>query len=171
MKLALNLCVVINPYIKRILNLLGDQDPIQVLKMTPERLEYHLLSFSTADLARSYAPGKWSASDIFCHYADVEMVMGFRFRQVISTLRYAPEGFDQDVWAGRYGRLEPSLALDAFRGLRAWNMSLFASFDMEDWNKEVIYHFKGIETVDDMVRFLAGHDLNHLEQLEKIAQL
>ena len=149
--------------------LLGPRDPIEVLTATLERLEHYLLSFSVDDLERSYAPGKWTAAEIFCHYADVELGLGYRFRQAISKIKYTPDVFDQDVWAMRYRRLEPSLALETFRGLRAWNLSLFATFDMQDWNRNVNYTFAGVETVDDMVRLLAGHDLNHLAQLDAIA--
>ena len=160
----------VDPYVNRIFELLGDHDPIEVLKATPQNLESYLLNFAPADFERSYAPGKWSTTEIFCHYVDVEIALAFRFRQTVASLSYAPESFDQDVWAQRYGRLEPSLALDAFKGLRMWNLSLFAGFDMQDWNKEVNYTFAGIETVDDMVRLLAGHDLNHLRQLERVAR-
>jgi hypothetical protein len=41
---------------------------------------------------------------------------------------------------------------------------------MQDWSKEVRYSFEGIDSIDHMVRFLAGHDLNHLAQLEQISR-
>lgn len=159
-----------DPYVERIFDLLGTNDPITVLETTPEQLEHYLNLFSPHDLGLSYASGKWTVSELFCHYADVELGLGFRFRQAVATVNYTPQSFDQDIWAARYGRLEPSLALETFRALRAWNLALFSTFDMEDWNCTVNYPFAGIDTVDDMVRFLAGHDLNHLKQLESVAQ-
>lgn len=157
-----------DPYISRIMATLGDLDPIQVLETTPLRLEGLLERYSEADLKRSYAPGKWTAREILAHLADVEIGLGFRFRQVLAEDAHRPQPFDQDLWAARYGRLDPSLAVDAFRALRAWNLALFASFDMDDWLRPVDYPFAGVDTVDMMVRFLAGHDLNHLGQLERI---
>lgn len=159
-----------HPYIERIFTILANREPIAVLESTAEQLEHYLSLFSPSDLALSYAAGKWNARDIFCHYADVEIGLGFRFRQAIAQENYTPQSFDQDVWATRYGRLEPSLAVATFNSLRAWNLALFSSFTMEDWNRQVNYPFAGIDTVDDMVRFLAGHDLNHLQQLATIAQ-
>ena len=155
---------------KRILSTLGDLDPITVLETTPTVLEGYLLSFFETDFERSYAPGKWSAQEILAHLADVELGLGFRFRQVLAEDNHKPQPFDQDLWATRYARFEPSLSVETFRALRAWNLALFASFDIADWNRAVDYPFEGIDTVDMMVRFLAGHDLNHLGQLKTIAQ-
>lgn len=158
-----------HPYIERILRGLGEQDPIEVLGATPLKLETYLIGFFESDWERSYAPGKWSAQEIMAHLADVELGLGFRFRQALSLDGYQPESFDQDAWAARYRRLAPALSFETFRALRAWNLALFASFDLHDWGKEVRYPFAGIDSVDMMVRFLAGHDLNHLAQLEAIA--
>ena len=159
-----------HPYIERILGKLGERDPITVLETTPLLLEGYLNAFFETDFERSYAPGKWTAQDILAHLADAELGLGFRFRQAVTLANYTPDAFDQDLWAKRYKRLEPALAFETFRALRAWNLALFATFDLEDWNREVDYPFEGIGTVDEMVRFLAGHDLNHLEQLEHIAK-
>lgn len=159
-----------HPYLSRIFDLLGERDPITVLQATPARLEQLLEALGPGGLERSYAPGKWPARDIYAHLADCELGLGFRFRQALAIDGYTAESFDQDVWAERYARLDPALALDAFRGLRGWNLALFAGFDLHDWGREVRYPFEGIDTVDAMVRFLAGHDLNHLAQLETIAE-
>ena len=159
-----------DPYVERIFALLDGEDPITVLETTPKLLEGYLARFFEPELERSYAEGKWSVQEILAHFADVELGLGYRFRQALVEERYQPEPFDQDLWARRYKRLEPSLAVETFRALRTWNLALFATFDLEDWNCKVDYTFAGVETVDDMVRFLAGHDLNHLAQLEQVAQ-
>lgn len=158
----------IHPYIERTLSLLGDRDPIRVLEATPARLEDFLENTLPGDLERSYAPGKWSAREIFGHFADVELGLGFRFRQALAEPRHRPQFIDQDAWAQRYERLDPALAVECFRALRRWNLALFATFDLQDWLKPVDYLYAGVDSVDGMVRFLAGHDLNHLAQLERI---
>ena len=161
----------LDPYIERILGMLGDRDPLSVLERTPQRIEALFASFGEGDLERSYAPDKWNAREIIAHLADVELGLGFRFRQAVAEENYRPQPFDQDLWARRYARLEPSLAVETFRALRAWNLALFTTFELIDWNKHVDYPFAGIDTVDAMVHFLAGHDLNHLEQLDTITRL
>jgi uncharacterized damage-inducible protein DinB len=159
-----------NPYIQRILGYLGDQEPISVLQQTPGRLEHFLEILSPADFERSYEAGKWTARQILAHMADVEMLLGYRFRQALSEPQHVIQPMDQDTWATRYKKLEPSLSVETFRALRSWNLTLFSTFGLEDWNREAYHPERGTETVDLMVSFLAGHDLNHLQQLEQIAK-
>jgi hypothetical protein len=157
-----------NPYIERILSYLGNQDPIAVLQQTPSKLENLLESLT--DFEVSYEEGKWTAREILAHMADVELLMGYRLRQAVSEPNYVIQVMDQDTWAKRYKKLEPSLSVETFRALRSWNLALFSTFGLEDWNKETMHPERGKETVDLMVSFLAGHDLNHLRQLEQIAR-
>lgn len=156
-----------NPYVARMLELLGDQDPILVLTATPTRLETLLLRLGD-DVDRPYAPGKWDARHILAHLADVELGVGFRVRQMVAGVETL-QPFDQDAWAAPYGRLEPTTALETFRALRAWNLARYASFTFEDWLREVHHPERGPFSVDLSVRVSAGHDLNHLRQLEQIA--
>ena len=155
-------------YTERILAMLGDEDPIKVLENTPRALETLLESLGEYRMGLSYAPGKWTAREILCHLADVELGKSFRIRQMLAG---APvQLFDQDRWAERYGRLEPSLAVETFRALRAWNLTLFASFDLHDWLTEALHPERGPVSLDLEVRYMAGHDLNHLAQLQMIAE-
>ena len=159
-----------HPYIEKILATLEDRDPIAVLEATPLRLEEISAGFDHDDFQRSYAPGKWTAREVLAHLADCEIGLGFRFRQALAEENHQVQPFDQDLWARRYARFDPALALDAFSGLRRWNLTLFTTFDLNDWLRPVRYSFEGIDNVDTMVRFLAGHDLNHLAQLEQIGK-
>lgn len=155
-------------YLQRILDTLGDNDPIEVLGTTPQRLVALLEAMTPADLDRSYAPGKWDARHVFAHLADVELGTGFRLRQTLSQPGIELPAFDQDLWARRYRRADAALAVEAFRGLRAWNLALLATLSLDDWLAEGYHPERGFESVDVMVRFLAGHDLNHLSQLDAI---
>lgn len=155
-----------NPYVARMLELLGEQDPILVLEATPVRLEALLLNLGD-DVERPYAPGKWDARHLAAHLADNELAAGFRLRQTVARVGQI-QPYDQDIWATRYARTDPTLALETFRALRAWNLSLYAGFSMEDWLVEIEHPERGPLSVDLMVQMLAGHDLNHLAQLEAL---
>ncbi|MEJ2665811.1 MAG: DinB family protein [Deinococcales bacterium] len=157
-----------NAYMQRILDTLGSHDPIEVLQATPQRLADLLEAMAPADLERSYAPGKWDARHVFAHLADVELAMAFRLRLVIHQPGVELAAFDQDVWATRYERSDPALAVEAFRGQRAWTLSLLTTLTLDDWLAEGLHPERGVESVDLMVRFLAGHDINHVAQLETI---
>ena len=150
----------------RYLELLGDLDAIEVLQATPLRLVEAFDSFTPADLDASYAPDSATRRELIASLADFELVMGFRFRQLAAVPGVELQPVDPAVWSQRYRLLEPSLAVEAFRSLRAWNLALFASFTLEDWLVEAYHPEWGFESMDLMVRMLAGHDLNHMRHLE-----
>ena len=154
-------------YVARMLDLLGEQEPILVLEATPVKLEALLLQLG-GDVDRPYAPDKWDARHIFAHLADNELAAGFRLRQMIARVGDV-QPYDQDVWAARYARADPALALGTFQAVRAWNLALYATFDLDDWLREVHHPERGPLSVDLAVRLLAAHDLNHLGQLEGLA--
>lgn len=162
-----------DPYLRRILTRLGDADPIEVLGSTPSRLSELVERLGADGLERSHAPTKWPAKVVVAHLADTELGMGFRFRQALAVPPgdppHAVQPFDQDAWAARSGRLDVALSLEAFRAQRAVHLALFATLSLDDWATEVFHPERGFETVDQMVRFLAGHDLNHLDQLAVVA--
>lgn len=157
-------------YLDRLKRLLGDRDPVAVLHETPPRLEELRERLGADGLARSHRPGAWTGSELLVHLADSEMLMGVRLRQVLANDDHLVERMDQDAWARRYPRLDPDLALGTFRALRDWNLALLARLELHDWLKTYRHpELEGPHTVDDLVRHLAAHDLNHLEQLETIA--
>lgn len=153
-----------NPYLRMHLDRLGELDPIDVLRSTPDRLAVLADRLGEAGFARASRPGGWTFAEVLAHLADVEVAMGFRIRQALAgTINVQP--FDQDAWARRYARLQPSLALETLRALRAWNLALLATLDLDDWMVDVVHPERGAESVDQVVRSLAGHDLRHLDAL------
>ena len=103
-------------FAQRQLALLGGQDPIAVLRATPDRLEGLVARLGEPGLASSREPGKWTARHILAHLADMEIVFGYRFRQTLVEQPHVLQGVEQDLWASRYGAAQPALALGAFRG-------------------------------------------------------
>jgi len=164
----------VDPYLRSILDRLGELDPIDVLAATPTRLADLAEGMSDAGWSERHAPGKWPASTVLAHMVDTELGLGFRLRQAVSAPAelgpHVVQPFDQDAWAARSGRADPWLALEAFRALRAWNLTLMAGFSLDDWMRDMRHHERGLESVDTLVRFLAGHDLHHLDQLEAVAR-
>ena len=159
-----------HPYIAQILQRVEDADPIEILSATPARVELFLEMATPNVLQRSYARGKWPARTILAHLADVELGLGYRLRQGLAEEQYVVEPFDQDAWVERSKRLDASLAVDSLRALRRLHLGILAGFDLDDWLKPIRYSFAGVDTLDALVRFWAGHDRNHLEQLETIAE-
>lgn len=158
-----------NPYTARMLDLLGQREPLAVMEETPRRLSDLWGRIGKEGTDRSWAPGKWTARKIFAHLADAEMSVGFRVRQALAEENHRIQPFDQDAWARRYETADPALAVQAQASLRRWNLALFRSLSAAELARNAFHPERGDETVDLMIRLLAGHDLNHLAQLDKIA--
>ena len=60
------------------------------------------------------------------------------------------------------------LALGSFLASRRWNLAIFRKLSAADLAREAVHPERGPETLDTIIRLLAGHDLNHLAQLESL---
>jgi len=155
----------LNPYAKY----LGNQDPLAVLQETHNRLHALAHAIGPTRLTTPPAPGKWSPRDIFCHLADCEVAFGFRLRQTLAEDHHTVQPFDQDKWAAAYANIPATDALTTFAALRRWNLLLIESALPEHASKPVTHPERGAMTFATIVETMAGHDLNHLGQLERIA--
>ena len=155
-------------YTERILGLLGDRPPAASLEQTATRIQEVARRLDARGLARSYAPGKWTAAQLLCHLADAEIATGFRLRQALSEDNHVIQPFDQDRWADRYQGLDGAVAARAFGALRQWNLALIRSLTPADLARPAHHPERGPEPVGHIIKMLAGHDLNHLAQLEQV---
>jgi hypothetical protein len=114
------------------------------------------------------APGKWSAAEIVCHLADCELVFAFRLRRTLAEDGPTIQPFDQEKWAEAYSGVTARTALEVFTALRGWNLLLIASALPSAAERPVTHPERGTMTFRNLVETMAGHDLNHLGQLQKI---
>jgi len=154
-----------NPYASH----MGDQAPLDVITDTPRRLAQLMETIGPTRMETSPAPGKWSARDILCHLTDSEMVFGFRFRQTLAEDHHVIQPFDQDLWAKSYATCDARLALAALSALRALNVALIRSVKLAHLAKPVTHPERGTMTFQTIVETMAGHDRNHIKQIEAIA--
>ncbi len=150
---------------------LGNRDPFEVLAETQKSIPALAQKLGPEGLKRSYAPGKWSAAQVLAHLADCEVAFGFRVRQIVSQPDLPIQTFDENKWAAHYDRANGAEAAQAFQALRAFNVSTFRHLTLEERQRASKHPDRGPETADTVIRILAGHTLNHLAQLEKIAAL
>jgi len=148
---------------------LGDRDPRAVIADTPRQLKLLVDRLGPAGLERSLAPGKWAARAILCHLADVECTFAFRLRQTLAQPHHVIQPFDQDDFSKRYGSLDANAAIETFSAVRRWNLALLESVGPEDLSRLVTHPERGTMTFQTVVETMAGHDLNHVRQLETIA--
>jgi len=78
------------------------------------------------------------------------------------------QAFDQDAWATTfdYAHRDPNASLELFRVLRASNVALLKSMPEKLWDNYGMHEERGKETIAQIARLAAGHDLNHLRQIE-----
>jgi len=155
-------------YRERILGLLGDRNPLEALEANSKRVETVARRLGDAGLSRSYGPGKWTGKQILAHLADAEMGIGFRVRQILSEDNHTIQPWDEGSWARRYTNVDVESALGSYMALRRWNLALFRGLSAEDLEREAVHPARGPEKLGTVVRLLAGHDLNHLAQLERL---
>lgn len=117
---------------------------------------------------RAPGPGKWAAREIVCHLADCEIAFAFRLRQALAEPNHTIQPFDQDAWARPYGSLDAERAIETFSALRKWNVELLTRMPKEAYAKPVRHPERGEMTFQTLVETMAGHDINHLRQLEKL---
>ena len=157
-------------YTRAVLDLLGDRDPLDVLRGTPAALRL-LVDDTTPDtIGLPEAAGKWSIRMVAQHLADAELVWGWRLRMIFAQERPAITGYDQDAWATRlmYNEVVIEHALDDFEHLRGSNLRLIARMPEEDRARVGVHAERGEESVAHLIRLYAGHDLLHLRQIERI---
>ena len=157
-------------YVTAILGLLGDQDPLAVLRATPAALQRVIDSTPGDILARPEAPGKWSMREVLAHLADSDVVWAWRLRLILAQDRPRLTGYDQDRWATRlgYGDADPRDSVAMFSILRRANLRLLERATPEDLQRVGVHVERGEESLGHQIRLYAGHDILHLNQLERI---
>ncbi|MBP6673188.1 MAG: DinB family protein [Bacteroidetes bacterium] len=159
-------------YTERILSNLDGRDPLKVLRSTPKRIEKMISSVSRAVLVKRPAPSRWSVAEIVAHLAETELVLGWRYRSIAEKNGVPLQPFDQDVWAAnsQYGTCGILDMLELFTVLRKANLNFLASLPKKKWNNFGLHQERGKETILHIVRLEAGHDLNHVKQIEAIVK-
>jgi DinB superfamily len=155
----------LNPYAR----FLDGRPVAEILVSTPGALEALTEAIGSERLAFSPAPGKWTPAEILCHMADCEVAFGFRLRQTLAEDHHVLQPFDQEKWAATYPSVTAQQALAAFTAMREWNLILIRNAPQGAAKKPVTHPERGIMTFATITETMAGHDLNHIAQLEKLA--
>lgn len=157
-------------YRDRLLALVGADDVWHVLESTPTRIRRAITGRTLEDLAWKPEPHRWSVAQILAHLSDTELVGAWRFRSVLGENGVAVQAFDQNRWAEafRYEAADPFDSLELFAATRAGTLRLLRRIDPALMNNYGIHAERGQESVNQLVRLIAGHDLNHLAQIDRL---
>jgi len=157
-------------YTQRIVGHTEGKKPLAVQAATAKKLARLIKGIPAGKLRKRPAPDTWSVSEILAHLADAEIAGSFRMRLILGAPGTPVAAFDQDAWviSGHYAKRDPRKSLEQFRVLRETNLALLKSLTPDQWKHFGIHAERGQESIEHIVRMFAGHDMNHLQQVEKI---
>ena len=157
-------------YVRALLDLLGDQDPLEIAAGQLAWLERRTAGIEDAMLRRPEAPSKWSAIEVIQHLADTEVVLAWRTRQILTVDGPEIHGYDQDAWARTlgYAAVPLDVALGQLRGVRVANLRLWRSLTPAELAREGLHSERGPESLDLLVRLMGAHDLVHRRQIDRV---
>ncbi len=156
-------------YQQKLMGLLGDRDPISVMSETADVLA-KIVERHPANVlrARPY-PGKWTPNEIIGHLSDAEWVYGYRARLILCEVSPKILGMDQELWVAgqKHNVREPTELVAVFRNLRMPNLTLWKQMTSKDHARTGMHNERGPESLGVMLRMCAGHDLSHIDQINR----
>jgi hypothetical protein len=160
----------VQEYVQRIQGKLASQDPLKVQAATPKKLARFIKGATPAKLRKRSVPDKWSVVEILAHLADAELVNAWRYRSILGAPGTAIQAYDQEAWAaaGQYSKRDARKSLEQFCILREANLALLKSLSPEQRRLSGMHAERGEESIERLTQLIAGHDINHLEQVEQI---
>jgi len=158
-------------YKARILALMDNKDSVTVQRETADTLAQLIAGIPAEKLHQRPAPNRWSIAEILAHLSEAEIGSSWRYRQMIEHDGALLPSFDQDLWGalGDYSSCDAEKSLQLFRLLREANLRMFDRLSPEQWERHGMHAERGRMSVADLARQIAGHDLNHIEQIRKVA--
>ena len=102
--------------------------------------------------------------------ADAEIAFGWRARLMLTTENAPLTGYDQNRWLERfdYTDAKPDEVLASFISLRRWNLRVWRSVTPADLNRLGNHSERGPESLALQRSLVAGHDLRHRRQIERL---
>jgi len=158
-------------YVRAVTGLVGQRDPIEILNELAGWLEARTLGLDDAARRRPEAPGKWSVHDVVQHLTDAETAFLWRTR-LICAEEGEPvlQGYNQDRWAARLRYQEAPFdeVLEELIVLRRRNLRLVRLLEPRELERAGQHIERGRESLALMLMLMAGHDLAHRRQIERI---
>lgn len=157
-------------YVAALTEMVGERDPLAVMAELVPEVRRLAAGLDAGELATPEAAGKWSVVEVAQHLADSEIVIGYRLRVTVAEERPPLAGYDQDAWAARlrYREVAFADALAQLDALRTANLRWARTLSPEERRRVGVHAERGEESVDQLLLLVAGHDLVHRRQIERI---
>ena len=158
-----------NAYRRKLAERLGDREPMTVMSETADILAGIVARHTPAQLRTRPFEGKWTPNEVIGHLTDGEWTYGYRLRLILSEDEPAIMGTDQDRWvtAQRFNEREAAELVEMFRSLRGLNLAAWKNVTPGEMTRKGHHNQRGEESLAQMFRMLAGHDLAHIDQINR----
>ena len=150
-------------------DVLGERDPLDVLRQTEDDLPRLIDETNLAVLHKRPEEGKWTPTEILGHLVDHEITTACRIR----TTRFDKEAwlssYDQETWVAKqkYNDKDPKQLIQRFKLLRNMNIEQYESLSPEELSRPHQRMGGGEVTLSYLLKRHAAHDLIHLDQLDR----
>ncbi len=138
---------------------------------SPKEVAAATLGLPDAALRFKPTPETWCILEILSHLADIEMVLGFRIRQILAEQKPVIAPVDEKAWATELNYTQNSApeTIALFGLLRHANLQILRRIKLTDLNKSA-YHpeLKKDLALWEIVERLDVHSANHLQQIERL---
>jgi hypothetical protein len=147
-----------------------DKDPMEVLASTPAAITRAVRGLADAQLHKPPKKGKWSITEIVSHLTDGEIVFAYRLRKILAEPGCKIDSYDQNKWASNlhYAKADCKARLAMFSAVRKSNVKILQSLSSKELKRFGIHDERGKEKIETMILLYAGHDMNHIKQIEAI---
>lgn len=149
------------------------REQVDAIEHNPQPIRQAVTGLDATTLRFKPAPNKWSILEILAHLADIEVLYGYRMRQMMADKEPVIAPIDQDDWARNLGYLEdpPEEFLDAYLAARRANVRLLRRLRASDLEKGAFHpEMNRKVTLSELIGMMAAHEPNHLQQIERLKQ-
>jgi hypothetical protein len=144
---------------------------IDLIESGPAMSHAAVVELPTDILDYKPAPDKWSIREIVCHLADIEILYGYRLRQMIADDKPVIAPIDQDAWASKlqYAKSDLAETLERHRVERRATVRLLRQLTPADLKRGAFHPERNrMVTIEELIGMMARHEPNHHEQIETL---
>jgi hypothetical protein len=144
---------------------------VATLAATADRLCALFGDLADADARRVPNPGEWSAADALLHLRACDAIIAPRAWQIVVRPGVRFPGMDEPRWRALVARADEPVAAQvaAFAARRAELVAFLRSLTPDEWEATGEHEELGTVSVRTLMeRGLAGHEAEHLAQIESL---
>lgn len=153
-------------YYHKYVELVGERDPLEVLKDQRTQQFWHELPPDKDDYR--YAEGKWTPKELLGHVIDCERIMAYRALSIARGETQPLPGFDENMYVenANFGERKVESLTMELHFVRASTIMLFAGMNDEILLKTGIANGNPV-SVRALLYIIAGHELHHVNILKE----